>query len=157
MAVSQTTKESWQISEQMNRVLLEYLTPDMLLAQTPGKGYSVAQHLAHMTEAKKFWGSMLNENVSELPNLSDDRNGEFIAETNLAQIKDVFRQTHKTILESAESASDKGKLPYPSIDVYLTHLMVHDAHHRGQILLALKTASYPLPNEGTLWDVWRTT
>jgi uncharacterized damage-inducible protein DinB len=156
MAVSQSTKESWKINEQMNKVLLDHLTSEMLLAQTPGGGYSVAQHLAHMAEAKKFWSSMVNEvEVSKIPNLVEEQNGKMIAETNLAQIKDVFRQTHKVILQTAESAKDKGKLPYPSLDVFLTHLMVHDAHHRGQIMLALKTADYPLPIDGTFWGLWR--
>jgi uncharacterized damage-inducible protein DinB len=157
MAISQSTKESWKIHEEMNKVLLEHLKAEMLLAQTPGGGYSIAQHLAHMAEAKTFWGSLLDElQVSKLPNLANNQKGEFIAETNLAQIKDVFRQTSKVILESAENATDKGNLPFPSIDVFLAHLMVHDAHHRGQILIALKFNNYPLPDEGTLWGLWRT-
>jgi uncharacterized damage-inducible protein DinB len=31
-------------------------------------------------------------------------------------------------------------------------MIIHDAHHRGQILLALKTAGHPLPNEDIFWN-----
>ncbi|MEM6431914.1 MAG: DinB family protein [Deinococcota bacterium] len=35
------------------------------------------------------------------------------------------------------------------------HMMVHDAHHRGQILLALKTSGHTLPDEGSFWMPWK--
>lgn len=153
MAISEATKESWLINDKVNKVLLGHLTPDMIEAKTPGGGYSVAQHLAHMAEAKKFWNAMLNEEkANTLPDLFKE---ELIAETNLAQIKDVFRQTSNVTLEIVESSSSKADFPYASLDVYLVHLIAHDAHHRGQILLALKTAGHVLPSEGGLWGPWR--
>jgi hypothetical protein len=38
---------------------------------------------------------------------------------------------------------------------HLTPEMVHDAHHRGQLILALKTNGYPLPGDKLLWLPWR--
>jgi uncharacterized damage-inducible protein DinB len=106
-----------------------------------------------MTGTQKFWGKKLNDNLGTLPNLFDERNEkEFIAETNLAQIKDVMRQTNKKLLETAENAKDKGELTHVSVEMFLIHMMIHDAHHRGQILLALKTAGHALPNEDLFWQ-----
>ena len=48
-----------------------------------------------------------------------------------------------------------GQPPHSSADAYLIHMMVHDAHHRGQILLAPKTSGYSLPNEDAMWGPWR--
>jgi uncharacterized damage-inducible protein DinB len=153
MALTQSVKEAWQANGTVNEVLLEHLTPDMLEAKSPGGGYTVAQQLAHMTGTKKFWGKRLNQDLETLPNLFDERNEtEFVAETNLAQIKDVMRQTSQRMLESAESAKDKGELTHTSVEAFLIHMMLHDAHHRGQILLALKTAGHPLPNEDMFWN-----
>jgi uncharacterized damage-inducible protein DinB len=153
MAVSETIKEAWEANNKVNKILLEHLTNDMLNAQTPGGGYTVAQQLAHMTGTQKFWGARLNNEVGTLPNLFDERNEkEFIAETNLAQIKDVMRQTNKKLLETAENAKDKGELTHVSVEMFLIHMMIHDAHHRGQILLALKTAGHALPNEDLFWQ-----
>lgn len=155
MVISEAVKEAWHINEGMNKILLEYLTPDMLVVQTPSKDWSVAGYLVHLAASKKWWGSHLaEEQVDGLPNLYDETTGKTVTEKNLARIKDVFEQTSKTILETAERAENKGKLPYPSIDVYLIHQMVHDAHHRGQILLALRTVGYELLSDDEFWGGW---
>jgi uncharacterized damage-inducible protein DinB len=151
MSVSQTVKESWQANDKVNKVLLEHLTPEMLNAQTPGGGYTVARHLAHMTKTKVYFGVKLNDTLQQLPSLFVNEK-ERIPETNLAQIKDVMRQTSQRILEVADNAQDKGNLPQVSIEAYLIHMMIHDGHHRGQILLALKTAGHPLPDEDLFWQ-----
>jgi uncharacterized damage-inducible protein DinB len=150
MAVSETIKEAWQANDQVNEVLLEHLTPEMLNAQTPGGGYTVARHLAHMTGTKKFFGVKLSETLRTLPDLHDKTTD--VVETNLAQIKDVMKQTSNKILETSETTDGKGNLPQLSTEAFLIHMMIHDGHHRGQILLALKTAGHPLPNEDTFWQ-----
>jgi uncharacterized damage-inducible protein DinB len=157
MGISQSVIEAWHINEGMNKILLEYLTPEMLEVQTPSKDWSVAGYLSHLAVSKKWWGSHLGEDqVANLPNLYQETAGNIVAEKNLARIKDVFEQTSKTILEIAENATDKGKLPYPSIDVYLIQQMIHDGHHRGQILLLLKSAGFTPPNDDDFWGGWWT-
>lgn len=157
MVISDAVEEAWQINEGMNQVLLEYLTPEMLTVRTPSGDWSVAGYLAHLAASKKWWGSHIDEGqAGSLPNLYDETTGKIVSETNLARIKDVFEQTSKTILETVERAANRGKLPYPSTDVYLIHQMVHDAHHRGQILLALKTAGYTPPDDDDFWGGWWT-
>ena len=119
----------------------------MLNAQTPGGGYTVAQHLAEMTEAKKAWGLRLDENLETLPDLFDTTADAFIAEEDLTRIRDVMTETESAVLGAAqkEPGGAKGRLPHANAEALLIHLMVHDAHHRGQILLALKTSGYVLP------------
>ncbi len=155
MVVSQLVKEAWQVNDGMNKVLLEHLTPDMLKVQTPDKNWTVAGYLAHMAGTMKWWGSHVNkEEMESLPNLFQKTGEKYIAETDIEKIKAVFEQTSKTILESAEHAPNKGTLPYASLDLYLIHQIVHDAHHRGQILLALRTAGHALPDEDEFWGGW---
>ncbi|WP_232472200.1 DinB family protein [Deinococcus sp. DB0503] len=48
-----------------------------------------------------------------------------------------------------------GKLSHPSPAQFLLHMLTHDAHHRGQALLALKVNSFPLPGEDALWGPLR--
>jgi uncharacterized damage-inducible protein DinB len=151
MSVTQSIKEAWEANDKVNKILLEHLTSEMLGAQTPGGGYTVARHIAHMTKTKVYFGSKLDESLKQLPSLYSNEK-ELIPETNLAQMKDVMRQTSQRILESAETAKDRGDLPQTSIVGFLIHMMIHDGHHRGQILLALKTAGHPLPNEDLFWQ-----
>jgi hypothetical protein len=53
MVISEGVKEAWHINEGMNKILLEYLTPEMLAVQTPSKDWSVAGYLAHLATSKK--------------------------------------------------------------------------------------------------------
>jgi uncharacterized damage-inducible protein DinB len=155
MSISQIVKEAWQINEGMNKILLEYLRPEMLTVQTPSKDWSVAGYLAHLAVSKKWWGKHINEEQANLlPSLFSKTQDEFIASTDLAQIKNVFEQTSKVILEIAEKATHKGQLPYPSLDVFLIQQMIHDGHHRGQILLALRAAGYTPPSDDDFWGGW---
>jgi uncharacterized damage-inducible protein DinB len=157
MGISECVLEAWHINEGMNKILLEYLTPEMLVVQTPSKDWTIAGYLAHLAASKKWWASHLDEEqVGHLPDLHVETMGKTIAEKNLERIKDVFEQVSKIILEIAEKATDKGKLPYPSIDVYLIQQMIHDGHHRGQILLALRGAGYTPPDDDAFWGGWWT-
>lgn len=155
MNISPLVKEAWHINDGMNQVLLEHLTPDMLAVQTPDKNWTVAGYLAHMAGSKKWWGTHINkEEVDSLPDLYQEAEGKFIVEKSIQKIKAVFDQTSQTLLETAEHANDKGTLPYASIELYLTHMIIHDAHHRGQILLALRTAGHAPPDEDDFWGGW---
>jgi uncharacterized damage-inducible protein DinB len=155
-AISPVLEEAWQANHKVNVVLLEHLGPDMLEAKTPGGGYTVAQHLAHITGTVKYWGMSLDEKrLGGLADLYEPDADDFVAETDPARIREVMAQTHQTALEAADVAEGTGELPHSSVEAYLLHMMVHDAHHRGQILLALKTAGHPLPDEDLMWGPWR--
>ena len=155
MRVSECVVEAWQINEGMNQILIEHLTPEMLAVQAPGSDWTVAGYLAHLAVSKKWWASHLSEERAEdLPNLYQKTADNIVAEKNLERIKAVFEQTGTAILEIAEKATDKGRLPYPSVDVYLIQQMIHDGHHRGQILLALRSAGYTPPHDDDFWGGW---
>jgi uncharacterized damage-inducible protein DinB len=157
MVISESVKQAWQINEGMNKILLEHLTPEMLALRTPNNGWSVAGYLAHLAGSKKWWLTHLNEEAAgTLPDLYEETTGKMIVETDLVKIKAVFAQTSNVILESAENASDKGKLPYPSLDVYLIQDMIHDGHHRGQILLSVRSAGHTPPADDDFWGGWWT-
>ena len=156
MSLSSSVKEAWQANTRINRTLLEHLTPEMVTAQTPGGGFTVAQHIAEFVSTPKHFGTRFAEaKLEPLPNLYEDNDEAFIAETDLTRIRNVARQTADAVLEAAETAEGKGDLPHTSLDAYLIHMMVHDAHHRGQILLALKTNGHPLPDDSVMWGPWK--
>jgi uncharacterized damage-inducible protein DinB len=155
MPVSEVVKEAWQVNDEINKVLLEHLTLEMLTVQTADKNWSVAGYLAHIAGSKKWWGTHVNKDeVDSLPDLFEKTGENYVVEKNLGKIKAVFEQTSKMLLETAERADNKGTLPYASIDLYLIHMMIHDAHHRGQILLALRSAGHAPPDEDTFWGGW---
>ncbi|MEM7738448.1 MAG: DinB family protein [Deinococcota bacterium] len=158
MAVTETVHTAWQANQKVNLLLLQHLDEDMLKAVTPGGGYSVAQHLAHMVCTVKYWGCYVDESLNNLPDLFynyNDDTDEFQAVTDLEQITRVMLETLERAYSLVNTIDTMGEAPYLTADAYLIHMMVHDAHHRGQILLALKTSGYTLPDEGSFWMPWK--
>lgn len=60
-----------------------------------------------------------------------------------------------TVPDSPTPSEKAEEPPHASADADLMHMMIHGAHHRGQIRLALKTAGHPLPDEDAMWGPWR--
>ena len=156
--LSETIKDAWLSNLQVNLNLLEHLNTEMLNAQNSSNGYTVAQHLAHMVEVTKYWASLFDDSVNNLEDLYFDYDSDtetFRATNDLGKIREVLMQTLETVLQSAESATDFSSTAHRNADAFLMHMIVHDAHHRGQMLLCLKTSNYPLPNDEALWSLWR--
>lgn len=138
----------------VNDLLVAHLTtPEMLDARTPSGGFTVAEQLAHMAGTSKFWLMKLSAGAAaDLPDLYDPQRQR--AERDPARIRAALDRTSAAVLEAATTAPDKGELPHLSPAQFLIHTLVHDAHHRGQILLPLKTSGLPLPDEDAMWFPW---
>ncbi len=155
MSINSMVREAWLANNKVNKVFLEHLTPEMLSIQTPAGGYTIAQHLADMSNAAKYWLSKLeNANINAIGNLYDENAEEFIAEMNLERIRQVFQETTDVILKELDNA-DASQLVHKSIESYMIHMLVHDAHHRGQILVTLKVAGHNIPEEDAVWMPWK--
>lgn len=146
-----------EANSRVNDVLCAQLTPEMMRAVTPGGGLTVAQHLAHMAEVTRYWLSQLDEPVaSALPVLYDEsRQDVFLAQQDPARAAQVLREIRSVALGAVLQAEDRGQLSHPTPAQFLLHMHQHDAHHRGQILLALKTAGFSLPDEDAMWGPLR--
>ena len=157
LMVNDSLKESWRINTEINLNLLEHLNLEMLNTQPPGAGLSVAQHIVHMIDALISWGMFFDKpRFSSIPDLYEPKNEVLDPLKDVGVLRNVMKVSRELALEAAEAATDKGKLPYYSIETLLIHIIAHDAHHRGQIMLALKTAGFTLPSNNAIWSPWRT-
>ncbi|WP_045234389.1 DinB family protein [Deinococcus pimensis] len=148
----------WQANARVNEILLDHLTPGMLTARTPGGGFTVAEHLAHMANVTRYWGSLRGEGaMTDLPSLHDEATG--TTETDLARIRDAYARTRDAAWQAAfmtdGGPNEWGEGPHASPTAFVGHMLIHDAHHRGQVLLALKTNGHALPDEEQLWTPLR--
>ena len=141
----------------VNDVLCDHLTTEMMEAQTPGGGMTVAQHLAHMAESTRFWLSQLDEGTAlSLPVLYDETQTDaFIAQDDPLRAAAVLREVWTAALNTATAATAPGDLPHPSPAQFVLHMLGHTSYHRGQIALALKVSGFPLPDEGRMWGPMR--
>jgi uncharacterized damage-inducible protein DinB len=149
MTIAPAIREAWRRNLEVNRTLVDHLDPEMLAAQTPGGGFTVAQHLAHIVRTVKLFGARLDrERMHPLPDLDDD-------ERDPQRIAEVQALTARAALEASEAHPEgSAELPHADASAYLMHAIAHDAHHRGQILLALKTNGHALPGQRELWGPW---
>jgi uncharacterized damage-inducible protein DinB len=138
----------------VNDLLAAHLSSrEMLDARTPGGGFTVAEHLAHLAGTNKSWLAQLSAGAAGgLPDLYDPERQ--LAERDPARVRAVLAQTSAAVLETVVTAPDRGNLPHVSLAKFLIYLLVHDAHHRGQILLALKAGGLPLPHDDAMWGPW---
>ncbi len=158
MAISASVRELWQANSQVNHNLLQHLTQDMMLAQTPGGGKTVAEHLAELAGTTEYWVTMLTgEDLPATPRLYEIVDDEMVAYTDLELFRKGLPLSREAVLQAAEAVPEghTGDVPHTSADALLLHMIVHDSHHRGQLLLALKTNGFALPSEESMWLPWR--
>ncbi|ANE45019.1 damage-inducible protein DinB [Deinococcus puniceus] len=146
-----------EAENRVNDVLCGHLTPEMMDAQTPGGGMTVAQHLAHMAGSTKFWLAQLDGDAAQpLPVLYDEtKTDAFVAQGDPARAAAVMREVWTMTLHTATAATSPGNLPHPSPAQFVLHMLGHTAYHRGQIALALKVGGFPLPDANRMWGPLR--
>ena len=141
-----TLAETFRLSNRVTLRLLCALTGEQLGHAANPRARSIADQFAHLYGVRASWLEACAK--SKLPKLPKDALGGDV----LARALEESAEAVARLLESAEAA---GKLPnFPrGPAAFLGYLIAHEAHHRGQILLALKHAGMPVPKE-TAFALW---
>ncbi|MFN8509671.1 MAG: DinB family protein [Deinococcaceae bacterium] len=163
--LSRVLVESFRRNGQVNDVLLGHLTPSDLGYSDQVGGMSIGQHLEHLVGFRKGWLAEVSpeyaKNLSYITLEGDER---FWKTTlDLDQLRAAFREGDCAVLDAVLDAYASGQ---PFADVYtsdpahfLQHTLVHDAHHRGQVLALLRQNGRTLEHmdeiERATWPIWR--
>ncbi|UBV42671.1 DinB family protein [Deinococcus taeanensis] len=152
----------------VNDSLLETLVPDDLTFTDGRGGWSLARHLSHMAAFRGGW--LLNiapDYARGLPERTGGRHlWEWVA-ADTAALRDMFRagddaavravQAHRA---SGEPFADPWKEGAYQSDPaqFLVHIIVHDSHHRGQVMSLLRQGGRSPEAMERLddhWAIWR--
>lgn len=131
-----------------------------------GGGWSICKHLCHLASFRLGWLSVISpERAGELkPIIEFGEEGDFtVLVSHVDEISDAIRLADEVALDVVNLAVAEGRIfdqVYRSHPTdFLMHILVHDAHHRGQVMSLLRQSGRTRAEmerlEEASWPVWR--
>ncbi|MDQ3799233.1 MAG: DinB family protein [Acidobacteriota bacterium] len=147
--------ETWQINNRVNLYLLEAIAPEHLGAKLLSKGRSVGEQFAHIHNVRLMWcnQALAPESLSKLTKIEKEN----AAAADKTLLRKSLNESAAAIAEiltkSVTEQGGKVKGFKPHATAFLGYLISHEAHHRSQIILALKQSGHPLEKK-ILFGIW---
>lgn len=127
--------DTWRISSRINLYLLGAISEEALNDVPPTKGRSVGKIFAHVHNVRLMWLASAAEDLMEgLTKFEPDAAVDL--ETLRSALEASADAVEVLLARGLETGKIKGFKPHPL--AFLGYLTAHEAHHRGQIMLALK-------------------
>jgi uncharacterized damage-inducible protein DinB len=149
--------ETWRIAARITTYLLEGVAPDALpLTLTgTGRGRTIGDVLAHLHDVRLMWLASARPDL--LTGLAKFGAGSGADHQALSAALDASANAIATLVEDAETSSGRVKGFKPHVMAFVGYLASHEAHHRGQVALALRSAGRPLDKKVAfgMWE-WGT-
>jgi uncharacterized damage-inducible protein DinB len=143
--------ETWDIHNRINLYLLDSIVPESLASISASKGRVVGEQFAHIHNARLLWlKQAAPEFIGELAKIEKETaSDKQILRASLENSSDAIR----ALLSKAVESGGKVKGFKPHVVAYLGYLISHESHHRGQIVMTLKQAGYPVDRK-VLFGLW---
>jgi uncharacterized damage-inducible protein DinB len=145
---------AWQVNQRVNTVLLRAVSAKGLKAVPHGsKGRNVSQVFSHMYKVRFAWlrynGKNFVKGLPRFPRAAAPKKSELKNALGLSE-KAVSILLKKCLLGERSIQMFK-KNPVR----WMSYLISHESHHRGQIALALKQNGMRLPPNVALRGLWQ--
>ena len=159
--------ESFDRNAQVNDAVLSAMTEaDLALSDGQG-GWNIGQQLGHLAEFRYGWLSFISlPHAKDIPSVVEGDTKSFHLTTqNLDEIKQAFSAGDAAALGAVMSALGENRSftgAYKSHPAhFLQHIIVHDSHHRGQIMSLLRRGGWTREDlsalEDATWTIWNET
>lgn len=142
--------ETWTIAASMNTYLLNAIPEEHLADLLPTKGRNAGEQFAHIHNVRLMW---LKASAPDLLAYQTqlEKGSALTKELLLMTLKQSAVAIERLIQTGIEAGRIKGFKPHPQ--AFAGYLIAHEAHHRSQIILALKAAGH-LPDKKILFGLW---
>lgn len=156
--------EAFDRNARVNREVLATLDMRDLDHSDGVGGFTVGQHLADIVGFRRDWLMRVSpEHAQRLADATDEADPHWLRAERIDDLQAAFDQGDAAIRDAVLSAVNEGRrfeAAYASHPAQLVvHCIVHDAHHRGQILALLRQAGRPAEErerlETATWPIWR--
>jgi uncharacterized damage-inducible protein DinB len=143
--------DSWQINDRINLFLLAGVPPSSLDVKAPSGGRSVAQTFGHIHNVRLMWFE-----VSGLAVPKGFVKLELDGKLTLPALTKALKASGAAMLsliEASLAAGGKVKNFKPHVHAFVGYLIAHEAHHRGQVIVALKANGTPVDKK-IQYGIW---
>jgi uncharacterized damage-inducible protein DinB len=143
--------KTWEINQRINLYLLDAIAEENLSDSLVSKGRSVAEQFAHIHNVRLMWLKVsLPEALKGLEKIEKEHaaNKKTLQKSLTASAGAITK-----LLKHAIENDGKVKGFKPNVVAFLGYLIAHDAHHRSQIIIALKQSGHKL-DQKTAYGIW---
>ena len=151
--------EAHVVNDRMNQLILEHLDPRAWRARPPGKkGRTIAAIFSHVHNIRCKWLRLSAPHLKAPARLHRARCTQQQAQRALKQSAALCSQM------LAEALAPRGRVtkfhrdswfrPWTPGTAMFAYMLVHEAHHRGQVCMLAHQLGFPLPQKAgyEMWD-----
>lgn len=153
MKIGAQFREAWLVNHRVNALLLNAVGEEGLDCSYAARARNVRKVFVHLHNQRLNWLGAILKHPPVIPKLKSRE-----AHT-VAHLKEALESSAQAMAALMERIARKGKVRgfERSPASFLAFALAHEAHHRGQVILALRLAGKPIPREALagLWD-WDT-
>ncbi|HST12554.1 MAG TPA: DinB family protein [Terriglobales bacterium] len=147
----QSMLETYAVNDRMNQMVLEHLDPRAWRAQLPGgKGRTIAAIFAHVHNIRCKWLRLSAPHLKAPRRLDRSRCTQVQARRALAESAAACSRMLKEALSQRRVKKfhrDGWARPWSPGAAMFAYMIVHDAHHRGQVCMLAHQMGFPLPQK----------
>ena len=147
----QALLETYAVNDRMNQLILEHLDRRAWRAKPHGRGIrTIAAMFTHMHNIRRKWLRLSAPHLKLPAPLDRTRCTQPQARAALAESTRLCTQMLAEALNPRATRirqfhRDGWARPWPAGAAMFTYMVVHDAHHRGQVCMLAHQLGFPLP------------
>jgi len=142
--------ETWHINNRITQYLLNAIDDSLLGDALTSKGRDAFEQFAHIHNVRLMWLKVAAPDLfaTQVKIEKEDAHTKKLLTERLQQSSTAIAEL---LAKGLKDGRIKNFKPHPS--AFLGYLIAHDAHHRSQIIIALKQSGHKL-DQKILYGMW---